>query len=326
MRKNLRIFGKLWKIQFRNYWTDITNIVLGLVLTTFTLFCWLLFTEKGVQTDRFLLASAIGVSVVRNSLYNFGRTINDFNNKHLVQTFLHTPISKRIIGLSMIIFNLVTNIFVIAILFALAMCFPDQRIYLQSVNWLMFFSSLFLMVLMSNLMAIIVVFSFKNNEVIISIFIWLYFIPFYMLGLGVPYYLINSNTSLNIITYFFPHRYVLNLMQAGWIGDTTMSYPLGDGTFAKNGFGYLNQLWIPYLATIILIVIFMAIIVVIFYKNFSYNARRYKGYPGIYRHLNHIYRIQQATSKEQLEEIIKYQNNKKHSGSLPNKAPRREIK
>ncbi|WP_338971340.1 hypothetical protein [Spiroplasma endosymbiont of Panorpa germanica] len=303
MKKNWIIFKKLWKIQFHNYWTDITNIVLGVVLTTFTLICWLMFKNKGVETDRFLLASAIGIAVIRNSLYNFGRTINDFNNKHLVKAFLLTPISKRVLVFSLLSFNFVMNFMVIFLLFGIGMLFPEQRLLLKNVNWLIFISSLFLMIILSNLIAIIVAFSFKNNEVIISIFVWFYFIPMYMLGLGVPYYLINSNDTLNIITYFFPHRYVLNLMQAGWIGDTTMSYPMGDGTFAKNGFGYLNQIWIPYLVTGLLILISGIWISIIFYKRFSYNAKRFKGYPGIHKHLNRIYRFKEARSIQEIENI-----------------------
>ncbi|AXK51290.1 hypothetical protein [Spiroplasma alleghenense] len=304
MKRNWVIFKKLWKIQFHNYWTDVTNIVLGIVITTFTLICWLMFKNKGVTTDRFLLASAIGIAVIRNSLYNFGRTINDFNNKHLVKAFLLTPISKRILVFSLLSFNFVMNFMVIFLLFGIGMCFPEQRALLVNVNWLMFLSSLFLMIILSNLIAIIIAFSFKNNEVIISIFVWFYFIPMYMLGLGIPYYLINSNNTLNVITYFFPHRYVLNLMQAGWIGDTTMSYPMGDGTFAKNGFGYMNQTWIPYLVTILLILICSIWISIIFYKKFSYNAKRFKGYPGIHKHLNRIYRFKEAKNLEELDQVI----------------------
>ncbi|MCL8211260.1 hypothetical protein LD125_00229 [Mesoplasma sp. JKS002658] len=321
--RNLKILSRLWRIQTINYFTDPINIVLGIILTSVTMVCWIAFkpTKDGFSTDPFILASAIGISIIRNSQYNFNLTVSDWKEKRFFKKIFNTPLPRTLLVFSILSFNWFINIFISALLFGLAMIFSRQRIVLSQVQWGPFIVGFVLNVIISNIMALLWNTLFKRKDVVLVVSLLSYFGPMYLLGLGIPWNVVGNYQGLNIFLYLFPHRYSLSIMQAAWIGNAgDMSFPLitndtiGGGVdpnswLGVHGFGYGTLgWWIPALASIGWTLLFGMIALMILNYRYNYGLRKYKDYNGVQIHLRYISEIKKTTSVEELNDLISYIN------------------
>lgn len=319
MKRSLIILGRLWKVQAVNYFQDVTNITLGIILTTLTMVCWLSFKTKegGLIADPFLLASAIGISVIRNSQYNLNLTLTDWKVKGFFNHISSTPLSKRFLVGGILSFNWFINIMVAMLLFSIAMLFEEQRAIIVNVNWPIFLSGFILNVWLSNIMAISLMFVAKRRDGILVLSYLSYYGPMYFLGLGIPWNVVGNIEGLNYFLYLWPHRYPLALMQSGWIWNHTpnLQFPLaGDPTLPGgvtpdsflhgHGFGFGEQLWIPIVASIGLIFLFALFFSLRIKHTFEFGRRGLKTYKGISQHLDYISQIKKSKSLTELDAVI----------------------
>ncbi|AHI53113.1 ABC transporter permease [Spiroplasma culicicola] len=300
MRNKWSLFKQIWVLQFENYKKDIFNLFSGWIITLITLLVWLTFKEtgsdQGLNYDKFVLASALGVCGIRNCLFNFIRTIYEYKNTQFFDKVFSSNISKSFVFFTMILFNQVANIIVTMVLFLIAMLYSDQRAAVVDVNWWLFLSGYLLLLIMSNAFAFIISFLTKKLEwahVIGNVY---YFGSVYLLGLGIPYNELQKIDAIIYISYIFPQRYVLNIMASGWINDPKMQ---------EVDFGYHDQLWIPYLVALVIIAISFMILYFIFKHAFEFENRRYKQYINKNKHLGIIYSIKRTTSIDELNELVK---------------------
>lgn len=322
-----RIFVRLLKAQTFNYITDPINIILGIVLTTVTMLCWIAFkphdADSGLLADSFVLASAIGISSIRNSQYNLNLTLADWRETRFLRNLLTTPISKRILYASILFFNWLVNIIVTILLISLAMLFNSQRKIVSNVEWGPFLIGFTLNILLSNVMALFLSTTFKNNEYVFIISSLSYFGPMYLLGLGIPWNIVGQIPAINIASYLAPHRYTLHLMQAAWVGNASdMSFPAVDsGTWLDiHGFGYGgNGWWLPTLIACVFILIFTFAFYYRLKNNYQFGTRKYSKFKGIQKHANNIELIKKASSIEELNAVVKFAN-------LNYKEPRHRLK
>ncbi|WP_339020454.1 ABC transporter permease [Spiroplasma endosymbiont of Atherix ibis] len=300
---NWNVFKIIFSMQVSNYKKDLFVIFSGWIVTILTLFIWLAFknagtgaNDKGLRVDDFIVASAIGMSIIRNCLYNFVKTLFDFKSTLFFEKLFSTSISKTFIFFIIILFNQLVNILVAVFMFAISMIFVEQRVLLLNINWFIFLLGFFLMAISSNLLALVIVFVIKKVEwalVIANIF---YFLPVFLLGLGVPWSLLENNKPIMILGFFLPQRYFLNIMASGWVGDIHMQ---------KNQFGYGGNYWIAYIVSIAIIVILTLIIIYIFIKKFEYENKKFQKYQSMMKHMAIIYSIKKENSIEELNEIMK---------------------
>ncbi|QHX36852.1 ABC transporter permease [Spiroplasma sp. BIUS-1] len=293
-------FKLIFSMQFSNYKKDAFVIFSGWIITTLTLVIWLAFKNEStgseeILPDAFILASAMGMSVIRNCLFNFVKTIYDYKNSLFFEKIFSTNISKTFVFSTIILFNQMINIIVAIFMFSVGMLFSDQRDYLVNVNWPIFLLGFFLLAISSNLIALIIVFTTKKYEwasVIANLF---YFLPVFLLGLGIPWRLLEKNKFIMAIGFLLPQRYFLNIMASGWSGDITMQ---------KNQFWYNGHFWIPYVVSIIIIVISLLIIGYIFIKKFEFENKRFQKYSSTMKHMAIISSIKKANSIEELNEVL----------------------
>ena len=319
--RNLQILNRLWRIQTINYFTDPINIVLGIILTSVTMVCWIAFkrTNDGFASDQFILASAVGISVIRNSQYNLNLTVSDWREKYFFKKIFNTPLPRTLLFFSILSFNWFINIFVGGLLFGLAMIVSEQRLVLHQVQWGPFIVGFVLNVIISNMMALLWNTLFKRKDVVLVVSLLSYFGPMYLLGLGIPWNVVGNYQGLNIFLYLFPHRYSLSVMQAAWIGNAgNMSFPVGDPNMGAvdpnswlgvHGFGYGTLgWWIPALASIGWSLLFATITVIILNYRYNYGLRKYKDYNGVQIHLRYINEIKKTRSVKELNDLISYIN------------------
>ncbi|ATG97481.1 hypothetical protein [Mesoplasma lactucae] len=325
VKRRYTILAKLWKIQSINYFTDPVNLVLGFILTTITMICWIAFkpAKGGFATDPFILASAIGISIIRNSQYNLNLTIGDWKQKKFFNRLADTPVSKTLVIVSILTFNWFINILVALILFGFAMIFKSQRQILTYVQWGPFFVGFVLNVFLSNVMALFLSTFIKKKDWVLVISLFSYFGPMYLLGLGIPWNVVGNYKGLNIFLYIAPHRYPLAIMQAAWVGTAnTMAFPtIGmdvvaagggvkpDSWLGMHGFGYGgNGWWLPTVITLGWCLLFGILTLLVINHRYNYGLRKYKNYNGVQMHLRYINNIKKAKTPEELQAIINYIN------------------
>ncbi|AVN64243.1 MULTISPECIES: ABC transporter permease [Mesoplasma] len=310
--RNFRIFLRLMKAQTFNYITDPINIILGFVLTTVTMLCWLAFkphdAESGLLADSFVLASAIGISAIRNSQYNLNLTLADWRETRFIRNLLTTPVSKKVLYASILCFNWIVNILVTIILISLAMLFSSQRKVISNVQWIPFLIGFILNIFLSNVIALFLSTTFKNKEYVFIISLLSYFGPMYLLGLGIPWNVVGQIPAINILTYIAPHRYTLHLMQAAWVGNASnMSFPGVESSswLGVHGFGYGgNGWWLPALIACIFIFIFAFAFYYRLKSNYQFGTRKYSKFKGVKKHANNIELIKRANSIEELKTLV----------------------
>lgn len=315
--KNVKIVGSLLKTQTYNYFSDPVNIVLGILLTSVTMLCWVAFKpteDSGISTDHFVLASAIGITSIRNAQYNLNCTLVEWRGTRFIRNILTTPVSKRTLYFSILLFNWIVNIVAAVLLFTLAMFFNSQRMILHNIQWTPFLIGFWLNVLLSNIMALLISGLVKNRDYVLIISGLSYFLPMYILGLGIPWSTVGQFKVIFFITYLFPHRFTLHLMQAAWTGNANdMSFLKPndyDGDWSntwlgQHNFGYGNNgWWFPCAITVTIIILLTVIFTLSLNKNYKFGLRKYAKYKGVKSHLNHIEMIKKSSSVIELKQYI----------------------
>lgn len=317
---NWKTFKVMWKLQFSNYKSDIVSIAYGWFITSFTMIVWLTFKdtnpESQISYDPFVLASALGVSTIRNCMYNMSRTLYDFRRRGVFDKTYSTPISKKIAVISTISFNQSMNLVVSVFLFGLAMLYSNQRSTLTNVNWPMFLIGYLFMVATCNLFAVITSNKVKSAEDATLVGNIFYYITSYLLGFTVPYTLLSENHLFLYLTYIIPQKYCLSIMQAGWIGSSDFTV-VHAGKVMKNGFGYSNQAYIPYIASILLIIICIIIIALQLKRKYERGIRKYRKLRNRRETIYIINLIEKAESIENLNEINRIRKQKNAKNKVP---------
>lgn len=299
----MKSFHILFKMQFDHYKQDIVTITYGWTLTFITLFVWLTFkqTNPGAfKYDPFVLASAIGVGTIRNCIHATTRILFNYKNQGFLNKIYSTPISKWNFLSSIILFNVLMNFVITLLLFIVAMFYSDQREILGNVNWGMFLIGYFMLVITSILISFIIVeyaksvdkSSFWSNVFFYSC-VW-------FLGLGVPLTEISQYEFFTYITYLFPQKYAINIMQAGWIGATTFELPNEGNT----NFGYGTNIFLPYLLGSIMIAIAFIWLVIINYKKRMMSIKPTSNNIEITKAYSRIEAIKKVSTLEELNEFI----------------------
>ncbi|AHI54001.1 hypothetical protein SSABA_v1c05970 [Spiroplasma sabaudiense Ar-1343] len=219
------------------------------------------------------------------------------------------PISKFILFFAIFSFNFVNCVFVTFLVFGIGQTFfPEQRQYLSQINWPMLISGLFLIWLLSILFSYVIFIAFQNQQVMLAVATMLYFLITYLLGLGFPYHLIVQYQWLKILLYFIPHRYMINVLQAAWVNAPSMKYDFyNNGTLTWSvDFGFGGHLWIPYLVTIILIIVFVAIIFIYLMWVHRFREKDNVGFRAFRaQSLKHIEDLKNINDLKDLEAIRK---------------------
>ncbi|WP_338971337.1 hypothetical protein [Spiroplasma endosymbiont of Panorpa germanica] len=305
MRNNFITILILYRLQWKNWLKGYVNISLGIGVTILTLIIWLSFK----QDDPFLLISAVAVGIARNSISTFLRTISDWRIKGFSTRLDNSPIPNSIKFFAIFSFNLFNCMFVTLLVFGIGQIFfVEQREYLSQINWAMLLTGLFLIWLISILLSYVIYIAFKSQQVILAIATLLYFFITYLLGLGFPYHLIIQYEWLKILLYFIPHRYMINVLQAAWVNAPNMKYDFYSGSELKWSvdFGFNGQLWIPYLVTIIMIIVFTLIILINFIWTNRFHQIEATGFRSFKaRGLKYIDEIKGISDLQTLEAINK---------------------
>ncbi|QGS52142.1 ABC transporter permease [Spiroplasma tabanidicola] len=304
------IFKKLFVMQYKNYIRDKFNLFSGWFVTIITLVGWLTFrdtSQSSLSYDPFVLASALGVCGIRNCMYNFVKTIHEFRKKDFFNRLFSTNISKKFIFMTMVVFNLSANMVVTLVTLAIAMLYPEQRETILHVNWPIFLVGYILLLILSNLMAFLIAFWTKSIEWCFTIGNFYYFGSVYLLGLGIPYNVLVSEKWVIYVSYLFPQRYMSNIMAAGWINAPDFHYKGNNGN--NIDFGYGNFAWIPYVVSLLIILVLSFLVLIMFKKAFEFENRRYKKFKNQHKHLAIIYAINRSSTVEELESLIEVRDN-----------------
>lgn len=329
MKRNLNLLGRIYKIQGYNYINDGSAFVLGFVMIVILTICWMGLKPRDGDffADPFVLASALGISTIRNAQFNFSNLMADWRLKGTFRRLGQLTVPKFLIGFGMISFSWAVSILILFVIFGIGMFFPEQRRIIAYTDWPIFLSGLLLHTILVSLLAIVPQFFTTSTNIKTTICLVSYFGPMYLLGLGIPLNITANIVWLNYFTYIFPHRYSLALIQAGFIWKAVpgmklpidgMIFPGTDvkipggvkpGSFlADHGFGFANRLWLVYLLIFVWMMIFGLLIYWGYHRIYRFNLRKYKVYEGLNQRVHYIHQIQRATSLTALNLVVKQIN------------------
>ncbi|AUB31866.1 hypothetical protein [Spiroplasma floricola] len=264
LNNNWKSFKDLYWLSIKTFVYSPINMFLGVFLVIFTLFIWLFF--KG--DNPFLFASAIGTLIVRNGVQTFHRTLANNKNTGFVQRINNTGLNGFVRPLANILANFTINFIIsVFLMFLTLIFFKEQRNLFSNVNWWMFITGTFCLWLLSVLISYSI-FIFVDSTTVGGIYASLIYIFAYnLLGCAFPYEVIARINWLNIILYFLPQRYMMNVMQAGWVNAKNLVFEgIGENHLYKVDFRLGGNLAIPYLITfgfIFLLLFFLITFIII---------------------------------------------------------------
>ncbi|WP_338983667.1 hypothetical protein [Spiroplasma endosymbiont of Othius punctulatus] len=251
-------FKQLWCVYIigiKNYFNSWLNVMQGIALQLVILLVWLTFKSN----DPFILIALIGGSILRNSLYSFHRTLISERRNRWVDRLSNMPLNLSIRIIAQTLVSLTITFIVASMLLLLGFFgFVEQQNYIENINWLMVLSGLFLLVILSNLTAYVLNEWSNTSEWSQVVSVLFFNICWNFLGCAFPYYVIAEYDVLNTILYLVPHRYMFNVIQAGWVNATDMVYDNNSGYSVDFKMG--GMLWVPYVMTFIYISIFLGLI------------------------------------------------------------------
>ncbi|WP_338983665.1 ABC transporter permease [Spiroplasma endosymbiont of Othius punctulatus] len=297
----MKSFNILFKMQWDHYRKDIVTITYGWAITFITLIVWLTFkqTDPGLfNYDPFVLASAIGVGTVRNCTHGVTRVLFNFKNQGFMSRVYMTPVSKRNFIMSIILFNTLVNFVISVALFSFGMIYLDQRSILGNVNWPMFLLGYLMLVVTSLLISFLIVEFVKSQD---KASFWgniFFYVCVWFLGLGVPYTELSQYEFFTYITYLFPQKYALNIMQSGWIGST--NFQIQEGA----NFGYSGHEFLPYLLGSLMIVILSCTLIFIYSKKYHSTKYTSSNNSTIQQSYERINQIKNARNIGELEGLM----------------------
>ncbi|QHX35638.1 hypothetical protein STIUS_v1c00830 [Spiroplasma sp. TIUS-1] len=300
-KTQLNQFWLIFQIGVKNFFASWLNILQGVILPLVILVVWLTFKSD----DPFILISLVGGSILRNSLYSFHRTLIIERNNRWVEKLDNIPLRLSIKITAQTFVSLTITVIVSSMLLTLGFIgYKGQQEYIANINWWMVITGLFLLVILSNLSAYVLNEWSKSSEISQVISILFFNLCWNFLGCAYPYYIIASYEVLNTITYLFPHRYMFNVIQAGWVGADNMIY-ISDIDNYSTDFGLAGQLWIPYFATFGFIAFFISSIYIHRSVKGSAIVRAKNG--AIYSkkvHSEYLYKIKKAKTMDELNKLF----------------------
>ncbi|QHX35637.1 hypothetical protein STIUS_v1c00820 [Spiroplasma sp. TIUS-1] len=311
----MKSFNILFKMQFDHYRQDIVTITYGWTLTFLTLFIWLTFKQTNPNAfayDPFVLASAIGVGTIRNCIHATTRILFNYKNQGFLNKIYSTPISKWNFLASIILFNVLINFIITTLLFTTAMLYADQRNNLNDVNWGMFLIGYLMLVITCILFSFLIVEYVKTND---KASFWsnvFFYTCVWFLGLGVPISEISQYEFFTYLTYLFPQKYAINIMQAGWIGATDFQIGIVDG---GANFGYGIYVFLPYLLGSIVIFTTLTWLVMLNYKKRINAIKSTSNNIEISNAYKRIELIKKINNLEELNQLIENNKTPNNGGS-----------
>ncbi|QEH62093.1 hypothetical protein SCHIN_v1c08980 [Spiroplasma chinense] len=299
-RKNLRIFYHFYKLYIKSFFSSPISVFLGMIIVTFTLFMWLLFREG----DPFILASAIGAMVARVAMQLFHRNLvlQKANGFTTIMNF--TPVNPLLRMSASIVANLTICLGMgFVMIMATIAIFPEQREIVAGVNWTMFLSAVFLLWFLVILMAITIDMFFKNAMKGMILIITMYIFVYNLLGCAYPYQIIANYSWLNIMLYTFPPRYMMNVMQAGWVNAKNLVY--NDPEFSVD-WKLKGNLALPYIVTFACIILLLTILIMVIIIKAKYHKKDGYGSSVILKlSTKYIRDIKRSTSFEEIQNLRK---------------------
>ncbi|AUM62838.1 hypothetical protein [Spiroplasma monobiae] len=302
LHNNLKTFKDLYLLSLKAFIYSPLNMFLGVFLVIFTLFIWLLF--KG--DNPFLFASAVGTLIVRNGIHTFHRTLSMNRNTGFTRRINNTGINAFIKPSALIAANFTINFVITIILMLLTVIFfEEQRALFSNVNWAMFiFGSICLWMLC--VMISYTVFLFVKKTEVGTIYVNLIYIFSYnLLGCAFPYEVVARIEWLNIVLYFLPQRYMLNVMQAGWVNATNLVFEgIGENKVYQVDFRLGGNLAIPFIVTFSLIILLSFLLITfIIIKGKKAKTDIYGTSVVVKMSTDYINNIKNCSSIEELKEL-----------------------
>ncbi|ATX71563.1 ABC transporter permease [Spiroplasma clarkii] len=269
---NQKIFTHLFKIQWNNYWKDILNLFSGTILIVITLSIWMLIrSENGFLYDNYILGSCVGVVTVRTGMNNLSKNITNVNQ--IIKLESINSFRQRLqVYLSLFLFNHTINLINVAAVVGYATLFSRSIYIISNINWGMVIYAYFLILFTANLFALCLNLIFKNPELNEALMEFHYFTGVYLLGLVIPFYLIADHKLTLIASYFIFYRYSINIICAGWMNSKNFIIVNQDGSAVD--LGYHENAWIPYVVSLLLVLVLGIIILSIIYIKHTKTKKR----------------------------------------------------
>ncbi|ATZ21397.1 ABC transporter permease [Mesoplasma tabanidae] len=249
LKNEYKVFSMLFVIQTKHWFKNPLNIFLGVFISLYTMLCWLAFKHN----DPFLLVSGICVAMVRNSMYIYLRTINDWRGKNFVDKMSMSNISNKTKHTSLLAFNFVSTFIICLVLFVISIVlFPTQLNYIENMNTLMIIFGLLICWITCYVIALFLYTFISNTKWTVIIGLLIYFSSMYFLGLGFPFQTIIEQQWLNYLLYLHPMRYSINIVQAGFVNAPNFHY-INEILKINVDFGYAEKSWLAYFLALITI-------------------------------------------------------------------------
>ncbi|QBQ07934.1 ABC transporter permease [Spiroplasma gladiatoris] len=303
-RNRIKVFFKLYRLSTKTYLRSPINVFLGIFLFYFITLIWLLFRS----TDPFILASATGAIVVRNAIHMLYRNLHIHRETGFSTKIEFLPVSPFLVLFANILANFVIVFFAcFGLILITYFSFEHQKELISGVNWAMYLSSILLLYVLMVTMCYIMYLYIKDPMVSMILANIIYIFSWYFLGCAYPYYIINRYEWLNYIMYSFPPRYMMNVMQAGWVNAPDLNYIDNFNTEALNYSVKWNlggNLAIPYFVTIGMILFLGALLSINFLVKHRRRTKDGYGASLILKLSNRYIRdIKRSSSLENLQEL-----------------------
>ncbi|AUF83726.1 hypothetical protein CXP39_02865 [Mesoplasma syrphidae] len=309
-KREWRVFWLFQKIQTKNWLKNYMNIFLGFFICLYTILCWVAFKDG----DPFLMISGICVVIIRNSLWCFLKTLNEWREKGVWEKFSLSRVSTITKHSALIFFNIFSTLIISLVIFLITIsCFPKQINYLNNINVGMLFLGILFCWITSYVVALAIHQTFKSYKVANMASLLLYFTSLQFLGLGFPFETITAVRWLNYALYLHPFRYTVNIMQAGFVNAPNMiySYIGSQGTIVTVDFGYQEIWWLPYLLSSG-VVMFYSLIYFSKSKTLKKMTNRYVGIRLVTQidSKEYIKSLKLAQTLEELKELRRHRKSK----------------
>ncbi|QGS52141.1 hypothetical protein [Spiroplasma tabanidicola] len=304
VKNRMYVFWKFYRLSTKTYFCSPINVFLGIFLFYFITLIWLLYRS----TDPFILASATGAITVRNAIHMLYRNLNIHRETGFSSKVDFLPVSPFRVLFANILANFVI-VFIAnsGLILITYLAYPHQRTLIANVNWSMYISSILMLYFLMVILCYIMYIYIKDPMVSMILANVIYIFTWYFLGCAYPYNIVTHYKWLNIVMYAFPPRYMMNVMQAGWVNAPDLKYV---DTFNTSSHNYSvewnlgGNLAIPYAATIGIILFFGFFLVLHFLIKLRRRTKDDYGTSIILKLSNRYIRdIKRCSSIEQLANL-----------------------
>ncbi|WP_342269090.1 hypothetical protein [Spiroplasma endosymbiont of Aspidapion aeneum] len=214
------------------------------------------------SVDYFVVPSCVCVGMIRNTTQLFFLQLKQYR-----ESCLHARIKyiKKTLApyIGFMLSNLLINIIIILLTLGNAFIYKSQRDLLGNINWFYFIFGILLLWLLLISMAYSLYIYSRNLLASYCISITFYIFAVYYLGCAYPYYVIKEYAFIDNAMYFFPPKYIVNVVQASYVNATDLYF-----VFYKSNksisvdYGMGHNIWYPILISIgfILLLSFLTIL------------------------------------------------------------------